>query len=153
MKRQGLALALVVILVVILCGCAREDEPSTPTQFCSECGDEVDRWIKSSYGGFVCARCFGEENCSICRGCGLAYSQDEFDCCDGYCTGCAETEAWSCSVCEERFALDHLADLKNGYYLCAACACGYLIDADPGIGKEIESLSPFVPREVSVKSQ
>lgn len=135
-----------VSAVVLLAGCSVKQEPAY-TERCKVCGDDVDRFIRTVYGDNICASCFWEEVWQMCRECGLAYDLDEFDCADGYCAGCAETETWYCSVCEMRYGLDHLVDLGNGYYLCSSCAAPCLLEAVPEIAGDVADMSPFVARE------
>ena len=138
-------LLIAVVIVALLAGCAGE-QGTVEKERCNVCGDDVDRFIRTVYEDYICASCFWKDGWQICRGCDLAYDLDEFDCADGYCTGCAETYAWSCSVCEERYGLDHLVDLGNGYYLCAACTAPRILDNAPEIAGDIAAISPFAQR-------
>lgn len=115
-------LVSVMAVALFLSGC----NDSTEKVNCYECGDLVDRWIECGPDDAICARCFQENGYQICRGCGYAYNPKYTDSYDGYCAGCAELQTWTCSLCEERYALDRLADLGDGYYLCADCTLYYL---------------------------
>ena len=145
MKR--IVFCLLMLSALVGCSNTQSEENYVYTEPCSICSDSVDRWIETAYGDNICARCFMENDWDVCASCGLAYDLNEFDCADGYCTGCAELKTWQCSVCEGQYALDHLADLGNGYYLCTGCAGSYLLEAAPEISSEIEAISPFVSRD------
>lgn len=135
---------LVLLLgLPLLFGCtAQREEPYT--ELCMECGEYVQQLIQTDDAG-ICASCFQQENWQVCRGCQVAYQPDLFSA-DGYCIGCSESLTWWCSVCEEGYGLDHLADLGNGYFLCAKCAGQYLLSADPSIAGYIQELSPYRSR-------
>ena len=137
--------AVFILVVVFLSGCAEKEE--IYTERCCVCGDDVEKFIRTVYGDYICASCLWKEEWQICSECGLVYNPEEFDCADGYCTGCTETETWFCSGCEGRCALNHLLDLGNGYYLCATCATPYLLEASPDLPGEVKVFSPYVPRE------
>ena len=133
------------VVLFLLTGCGKQE--TVYTESCAVCRDDVDRFIRTVYEDYVCASCFWIERWQICNGCGLAYNPDEFNCADGYCSGCAEEETWYCSKCETRHALEHLLDLGNGFSLCPECAAPYLLESDPDIPQKIERSSPFVPKE------
>lgn len=143
MKRSIL---IVFATILVLCGCTERESTDVYTERCSVCGDDVDRFIRTVYDDYVCASCFWKEDWQMCNGCGLAYDLNEFDCADGYCSGCSELETWPCSVCEERFALAHMLDVGDGYYLCAQCSGQFLFEANPQIGDEIKENSPLISR-------
>lgn len=137
-------LSIIIAAAIFIPGCS-EQETVVYTERCGVCGDDVPRFIRTVYEDYICASCFWEEGWQMCRGCDLAYSLDEFDCADGFCSNCAENESWSCSVCEERYGFDHLVDLENGYYLCATCAGPYILESAPDVPSEVAEFSPFIP--------
>lgn len=140
-------LLAVAAACLLMTGCGQVEELPEFTEKCSICLEEVDSWLDTSGGDRICARCFSQENWQVCLSCGKAYDPSGFDDADGYCAECADTETWYCSLCEESFGLEHLADLKNGYYLCANCAGLLLREADPDVGGTVEAASPFWPRD------
>lgn len=104
-----------VLAALVLTGCERKE-----TVRCYNCGDQVDRWI-STWDESVCATCFAQYGYQICLDCGLAYDADDWDAADGYCANCADENTWNCSICEECFDVDDLAEIEPGYFLCAGC--------------------------------
>lgn len=111
------------LLLILLAGCSNEPSGQLELRTCVNCFDEVDRWIDLAEDDSICARCFSENGYQVCSGCGFAYDPSDTDSTDGYCAECTEQKTWNCALCDEgRHALDDLADLGNGYYLCADCA-------------------------------
>lgn len=132
----------VLAVLFLTAGCGQKQDQYVQKESCEVCMEFVDRWIPTVYEGEICASCFCKSEYSVCRGCNLAYDISEFDCVDGYCTGCAEKNAWGCSICESLYGIDHLVDLGDGYYICPECAKQFLSDETNAVKKN----SPFVSR-------
>lgn len=109
---------IVLLMALIMCGCSYGEE----TQSCDLCNKQapVATLVYTKNDDCVCAKCFQENNYSKCISCGEIY-QPGWDCYEGYCISCSETETWFCVVCEEYKKTDSLAQVADGYYMCADC--------------------------------
>lgn len=139
---RKITLFLFFSVCLLLTGCNQKQTAYVYKETCEICHESVEQWIPTVYESKVCADCFYQNGWEICRGCGLAYDPSDFDCVDGYCTGCAEENTWGCSICESWLGLDHLVDIGDGYYLCPDCASGLIL----GKCDEIKKNSQFVSR-------
>ena len=130
-----------LLSLILLSGCSsgqKADERSF--ELCSDCLDEVDRWVNVSGGDQICAKCL------IDREYRLAYSPKwDDESADGYCGYCSETRTWYCSICENRLDLDELADFENGYYLCGRCLLNH-IEVPEEMADDLAACSPLISR-------